>query len=487
LKVKYPQNEGLQNLRLDWIKTKVNNRMQQKWLDDALASDLIFERDTQNQYLNNLQLISDLFDEESMSEDGHDLGFDVTEFVNHLLSNIYFVVIETMAGLTKTLQIFKAINTTGLDLNGGDIFKIRMYEYLNQNGDNESSFEQISRLYSSIDELNAKQGHAVVDIKDILAIYQNILIAKFDLPVALYSFTTDTFYEQLFDSLLNNFQWEHFKNRTTQIALSISDLEKIIEARFDWENNWFQSAEDMCAYKLIQHSRYGKYADLIPVILLYSNSSLDRFTLVKLLSKVYFIFSVRFQKSIYHIHSITQEIIQDIVLGKSNESIELKLLNLIGDRKSHNAGYYDLDWFLSENLTENAKRKNLICRLSAMLEEDYKTKDVEKIEALKKNLFETEINIEHIQSYYDQDEQIREEVWNDWKNNLNSIGNLVILERTINRSIRNNMYYFKRQAYTTSNFNITKNLPHQFPEWNLVTCMDRKQTELNKITDYIFS
>ncbi len=486
LKVKFPQNTELQNLKLDWIKTKVNNGMQQKWLDEALASSLVFERNTQNPYLHNLQLISELFDEKT-SEDLHDIRFDVTAFVNHLLGNIYFVVVETMAGLTKTLQIFKAINTTGLDLNGGDIFKIRMYEYLNQNGDNDSAFEEISRLYASIDALNAKQGYAVVNINDVLAIYQYILIAKYDLPLALYNFATDTFYEQLFDSLLHNYQWEHFKQTTDCVKLTISDLERIIEARFDWENNWFHSGEDMCAFKLIQHSRYGKYADLVPVILSYSNSSLDRFSLVKLLSKVYFIFSVRFQKSIYHIHSITNEIIQDIVLGKSNESIEFKLLHLIGDRKSHNTGYYDLDWFLSENLTENLKRKNLICRLSAMLEEEYQTTDVKKIEELKSKLFDSDTDVEHIQSYHDQDEKIRQEVWDEWQNELDSIGNLVILERSINRSIRNNHFFHKRQVYAKSSFNILQNLSLQFAKWDLETCKDRKLKELIKITNYLFS
>jgi hypothetical protein len=54
-------------------------------------------------------------------------------------------VIETRAGLSKTLQIFKAINTAGLDLDNTDVFKIRLYEYLSETTENsDDMFESVS-------------------------------------------------------------------------------------------------------------------------------------------------------------------------------------------------------------------------------------------------------------------------------------------------------------------------------------------------------
>lgn len=55
---------------------------------------------------------------------------NIDSFVEYILNDILFVVIETVAGLSKTIQIFNTINTAGLDLNGDDLFKVRLYEYL---------------------------------------------------------------------------------------------------------------------------------------------------------------------------------------------------------------------------------------------------------------------------------------------------------------------------------------------------------------------
>ena len=61
------------------------------------------------------------------------------------------VVVETVAGLSKTIKIFNTINTAGLDLNGDDLFKVRFYEYLRDtNKYGEDAFEKISNIYKTI-------------------------------------------------------------------------------------------------------------------------------------------------------------------------------------------------------------------------------------------------------------------------------------------------------------------------------------------------
>lgn len=488
LKIKFPSCEELGKISLDWLSTRVNNGKQELYLQELITSDLTFNDETLNPYLKNSYLINELIEEQTKDEEGKPLPFDVDKFVRHLLSNVYFVVIETRAGLSKTLQIFNAINTTGLDLNAGDIFKIKMFEYLtSKKGKDENAFDEISGLYKLIDEHNSNLKYIATDILGILGIYQYILIAKYDLPVTLYSYGTDTFFERLFDTILDVNQWEHFKNNVKNIDLSIEDIERIIQVRYEWENNWYKTAEDLCSYKLIQNSRYGKYSDLLPVILLYKSTEYDRFDFVNLLSKLYFIYSVRFQKSIYEIHNWTYDLIKEIINGDSFKTIILKIRNKIGNRNSHNPGYYDLDWFISENLTENAKRKNLVCRLSAMLEEDYKTSDKSQIEKIKKYLFETAIDIEHIQSYHESNGDKRGDIWSEWQENINSIGNLMVLEQEINRSISNNPYEVKIERYPESNFSIVKNQPVQYLNWDLEKCLDRKQKETQKILDYIFN
>jgi hypothetical protein len=412
------------------------------------------------------------------------------KFIKHLLSNVYFVVIETRAGLSKTLQIFNAINTTGLDLNGGDIFKIRMYEYLrDKKGKDETAFDEISRLYHTIDEYNSKLKYNATDIRGILGIYQNILIAKYNLPVTLYSYGTDTFFERLFDTIFKINQWEHFKNNIKNIDLSIEDIEKIIEVRYEWENNGYKTCEDACAMNFIWWSRYSRYWTLIFLFLYKFKDEEDYWNkmllFTKQLSKLYIIYSIRFLKAINEVHTFTYSLIKKIIDG-SFEDVMLTLNNKIGKLENHK-GWGDFENALTGDITYNAKIKNIICRLSAMLEEDYKTCNEAQIEIISNALFESAIDIEHIQSYHDSSGDKREDIWNEWQENINSIGNLMILEQEINRSIRNNPYDLKICRYPESVFSIVKNQCIQYLNWDLEKCLLRKQKETQKILDYIFN
>lgn len=484
LKHIFPEIKDLQDTPLNWLNTRVSNGIQQSYLEDLINSDLSQCNDSQNPYLKNALLVKEMIEEELKGDEGNAIEFNVSEFLEYLFNNIYFVVIETKAGLSKTLQIFNAINTTGLDLNGGDIFKLRMFEYLEKKGKNENAFKAISGLYEKIDAYNKKAGYHITSINEILWFYQFIIVAKNNLPIVLNSYATDLFYEQLFDTIFNNNQWEHFKNNVSNIELSLEELDQLIEARYEWEYNWYSTAEDMCAYMIIEHSRYGRYADLLPVLFIFAKINCNRFDFVKKLAKVFFIYSVRFQKAIYEIHNWTYELIKEIIKGSSGENILLKITNKIGNEALHNNGYYDLNWFLAEHLTENAKRKNLICRLSAMLEEDYTTTAEEKITRLKNSLWETPIDIEHIQSYHDSDNE--RDIWNEWQDEINSLGNLMILEQRINRAISNNSYDLKIQEYPKSIFTIAQKQAQKYPQWTLEKCIERKQSETKKILQYLF-
>ena len=490
LKESYPKNQDLKSITLDWLKTEVNSGEQQKSLEQALRNE---GDENQNRYSENINIIKKKFHETIEDKD-----FDADNFIEYLLSNLYFVVIETNAGLSKTLQIFNAINTTGLDLNGGDLFKIRMYEYLVNHKEDKSVFDEISKLYQKIEQKNKELG-SQISIQTILSIYQYIIVAKNNLPTTLLYLGTDTFYERLFDTILNVQQWEHFKNNVSDVKLSLDDLDKIIDTRFDWEGKWLNSegftAEDVCAVHFIWWSRYSRYWNLIFVFLYaYRNDENcwnNMLLFVKQLNKLYFIYSVRYQKLKNHIYyTLSQEITKSIVSNPFDETIKI-INNAIGNLQKH-SGDYDLSWHLSENLTDNTKRKNLICRLSAMLEEDYKTSENTKLKDIKQNLFDTHIDIEHIQSFLDSNKNEREKILKEWGSDINSIGNLMVLEQDINRSINNNDYGIKisserNKSYAKSKFQIVQNQIKSHPEWRLENAQKRKETEKQKLIRYLFS
>lgn len=504
LKDQFPQCKELETIKFDWLTTNVNNGKQQTYLENLINHNLQFkDENTLNPYLKNAYLISEYIQEQiNNHEDEISISFDIEKFSRHLLSNIFFVVIETKAGLSKTLQIFNSINTTGLDLNGGDIFKIRIYEYLkDKKGYDDKIFNEISTLYQKIDENNSKLKQNVTDITGILGIYQYILIAQYNLPVALYNYNTDTFYQRLFDTIFNIHQWEHFKNNVSNIDLSLNEIDRIIDIRYKWKHDWLNlenyTAEDVCSVHFIWWSRYSKYWELIFVFLYKfhsENQNEEIFEFTKQLSKLFFIYSVRFQKlksDIYY--SFMHEVIAQIINSNSSKNVIDLIKAKIGKEEDHNGGWYNLNDFISENLTENTKRKNLICRLSAMLEENYLTTDKEEIKKITNKLFEISNDIEHIQSYHDKDGNKRENIWNEWQNNINSIGNLIILEQNINRSIGNQEYRIKisnnrKLSYHNSEFNIVKNHITLHPyEWDLKKCIESKETEMLKILKYLFN
>jgi hypothetical protein len=118
-----------------------------------------------------------------------------------------------------------------------------------------------------------------------------------------------------------------------------------------------------------------------------------------------------------------------------------------------------------------------------MLEEDYTSSDMK----ICNNLFQLPIDIEHIQSYHDSNGDKRDDIWNEWGDDINSIGNLMILEQDINRSISNNTYDIKINRYPNSSFSIVKNQPIQYAYWDLEKCIFRKQKETKKILRYLFN
>ncbi|MCX2837881.1 DUF262 domain-containing HNH endonuclease family protein [Salinimicrobium sp. MT39] len=492
LKEKFPESSVLKEEKFDWLRTEVNNGEQQKFLKEVIESPSSVEGSL-NPYKNNYNLIQHFFEEQMQSME-EELGFNIEDFLDFLFSKVYFVLIETRAGLSKNLQIFDAINTTGLDLNGGDVFKIRMYEYLHDIKKQEKSiFEDISALYEKIDKKNKEFGDQVTDIQQILAIYQYVIVARHQLPGTLYSLGANTFFERLFDSIFKIEKWENF-SKASNVEISLKELDEIIDCRFLWHRNWKYkknfSAEDAGAVKLIWNSRYGRFWHLYSVFLFQLKEDENRWEkllyFTRQLNRLFFIYSVRFDKRINEIYSTLMHRVIDRLVNGSYEEVMSIINDKIGKETSHNTGWKNLNYSLTTNLVENAKRKNLICRLSAMLEENYKSTEQSQIKDIINRIFDEPLDVEHIEAYNHIEESKRVELHAEWGQDINSLGNLIILESNINRGIKNKPYIEKIKQYHTSKFPFIKNFHLTYPEWNLNTCKSRTEIEKNKILAYLF-
>jgi len=141
---------------------------------------------------------------------------------------------------------------------------------------------------------------------------------------------------------------------------------------------------------------------------------------------------------------------------------------------------------LDGDITDNYRTKTLICRLAAMLDDDFQTTDSKIKKQIKDRLFGDTFDVEHIQSYNDSNLQERQAILNEWKDQINSIGNLVALEMKINRAIGNKKYSLKRDAYRDSKYPSIPLILKQYPVWTKADCIRRQIAEKEKIMNYIF-
>ncbi|OXU14551.1 DUF262 domain-containing protein [Sedimentisphaera salicampi] len=496
LQLKYPEST-LSNVKLDWLETRVNNGEQQKSLKQVLELEQLPDGDIGlevNTFFDNMVCLGELFESnkgESEVDDGKDNQFEIEKFIAYLSNSIHFICVETRAGLSKTLKIFDTINTAGLDLGGSDLFKIKCYEYMTSKADyGEEAFKKISKLYEIVESQNRDYAEKNVSVRssmdEILEIYKFVLVAQNDLPKWMpLRFGRDTFYERLFDSILGVKNWSKFgfgKN-AKETKIKTEDIQKIINAKYEFENILIdsKSSETACCDYLICWSRYHRFRiiGIIACAFCKDVTCENIELLMQKLARLFVIYSCNYAKRINYMSNFLQIIISELCSQKlitaAIEEIDKKINEAYKGEKSR------LEHVLS-HLAWNAKSKALLCRLSAMLDELDGTLNPHE---LTQKLFCTDIDIEHIQSYNDEDMEARAKIQEEWGDEINSVGNLVMLERTINRSISNSFFEVKKEQYRNSDFVSVKKLC-QKQNWTQEDCKQRKEVETERLTKYLF-
>jgi hypothetical protein len=499
LKALFPKEGFLDALDFDWLKTQVNNGKEQGDLDGILGADILsIKIDRQNKtldrYTRNTIFIKDLITKlfaraEEESDEGSGAEEIASRFVQYILGGVYFSVLRTDAPLAKTLQIFRAINTAGLPLKENDIFKIRFYEYLHDSlRQNESVFKEIDLLYRKVEDNNAVCGYEESNMSEVLEIYKYILIAKYKLPQSLYSSGTSNFYEQLFDTVANIKTHDIFKNRTDGIILSINEIDNIIDLRYRVQKSSRFTAGDACTAYFIRVSRYAKFR-ILAVIFLFcfenqaESDSKNVALFLRKLSRVYIIYSLKFSKTVKEIKSFTYDL-TGIMLSGDFETLMQALDKKILEAKEF---YSELKDILQGDITGNNAIKNLLLRLSAMLEENSESELESDISAIEQKLLSNESDIIYLTEAFDSEGAVIENIWNMWgEKNINSLGNMMLVEKTIKAEVKNLPFGKKSKLLEKSSLQIARKLP-SLPDWNLNNCKQRKETESKKILDYLFS
>ncbi|MCP4438779.1 MAG: HNH endonuclease [Aureispira sp.] len=268
------------------------------------------------------------------------------------------------------------------------------------------------------------------------------------------------------------------------------DLEKLVKIRQVWQKLvWGKSAthyeHQVYAY-LYWWSGYGPFR-LLEFIYMYSFyeneedfelKKLHSFT--KLLIRYLLIYSIRYRKVVNRAKTFCYDVIRHILKPGSTEDSTLALLkDALGKLKNEEWRYNQLTSSLKANdIFEASRKKNLLTRLSAMLEE----KNGLNTKSNYHKYFEAGgIDIEHIHPRTPQKEPSPE-----WASILNGLGNLVVLEFDKNRSISNSSFNTKQGQYKDSKFPIVKKLAEIKDGWTVEKCKARQEVEVQKILDFLF-
>ncbi len=484
----YPEIDfSAYNITNGWLETRVNNgnenALLQKLIDiKSLESLYIADSDKANKYIQNTIAIASFFEEmrsQGDSDDSEELN--IADYLNYIFYSIYFVVIETYAGLSKTIRIFNTINTAGLDLNGDDLFKVNFFEYLKDvKGFDNSVFNEISEFYGNVKDINEEwhqKGHKndLVSINEIRTIYKEYIISKFDLNRTLFSLSTDTFFERLFEQLLKVHDWsKDFGKNVDNVSLNLEDLDKILKVETLWNKHLHKSNSDelMISWHLFADTRYGKYRKIVYQVLLYNNNIEDAHRLLSILFRIAHCESIRYAKVVNSVITFFNDIYKEIyrqgiseAMGKALEKLEQSCSNI--------------EIYIEQPIFKDGRCNrtwgNLICMLSAYLDEKKASTSVSDI---MNKLFKTRFDFEHIHATANQNECVGIE-----PKLQNSIGNLMLLEYNLNRSIGKKPFAEKKEVYRKSKYAVAKQIAEETC-WGEEQIRERLEKEKKAILDF---
>ena len=383
-------------------------------------------------------------------------------FAEYLLNNVKFIQVTTAeSSLDDVVKIFDTLNTTGLDLDTKDLFKIKYChaivndEKTEKKLDQGQVFEKINSIYSAVLDTDSLGRVYAVTEDDLLYAFKFWIIGNEDSPsVSDVKKSNIAFFDDLFKKALPEAaKYDSFK----KLGRIIVDIQTRIS---QWDKNLAtKDCKDrilrLCARELLAWSGYGVFKNLLYVYAyaLMQKTDPDSFEkatisdecinraleLTELTWKLCSLFHAQVGQVINDVYnSVLKNILVKVI--KSNDDYD-KIYNSILKWASEYVGYknidennelqhwrmkgFDLDTCLDKAF-ENS-RKHLFVALSYI--DDYIGNDIKQ---LKQDVFyrlKWDIDIEHV---------ISQDLWSDSETSMHSIGNLIYLEKDINRSFGKN-------------------------------------------------
>lgn len=361
------------------------------------------------------------------------------DFINKKILFVSIFVSET-ASISTLLEIFDSINTTGLKLDVKDIFKIKFCDYICKNSsDKNSTLKKINDAYQQV---NSLEENYAIDENTLLDTFRFYLISKTNKSGDYLRMSNNKFF----------FDEKGFFNLPLPKELVDVDLLKvfqdisacIVETQNYLMNNRDNSSGNLingCSRELLGISGYGNLKNMYFYLVfiqcingkkidntVIDNTVIDNAEqLTKLLWQYCSLYSASYSRIVYRVFTNIKEIYFCKKSNPCNNIAEVKN-SLIEKLEKENFDFAGFKNVLNKSVFDN-RTKNLFLSLSYI--DDCKSTN-ETIYNVKNTIFyssnqETKkaLDIEHILSHslYSDNEYV------------DSLGNLMFLERTINRQL----------------------------------------------------
>ena len=361
------------------------------------------------------------------------------DFINKKILFVSIFVSET-ASISTLLEIFDSINTTGLKLDVKDIFKIKFCDYICKNSsDKNSTLKKINDAYQQV---NSLEENYAIDENTLLDTFRFYLISKTDKSGDYLRMSNNKFF----------FDEKGFFNSPLPKEIVDVDLLKvfedisvcIVETQNYLMNNRDNSSGNLingCSRELLGISGYGNLKNMYFYLVfiqcingkkidntVIDNTVIDNAEqLTKLLWQYCSLYSASYSRIVYRVFTNIKEIYFCKKSNPCNNIAEVKN-SLIKTLEKENFDFTGFKNVLDKSVFDN-RTKNLFLSLSYI--DDCKSTN-ETIYNVKNTIFYSSnqepkkaLDIEHILSHslYSDNEYV------------DSLGNLMFLERTINRQL----------------------------------------------------
>lgn len=356
------------------------------------------------------------------------------DFINKKILFVSIFVSET-ASISTLLEIFDSINTTGLKIDVKDIFKIKFCDYICKNSsDKNSTLKKINDAYQQV---NSLEENYAIDENVLLDTFRFYLISKTNKSGDCLRMSNNKFFfdEKGFFNL--PLPKELVDVDLLKVFQDISDC--IVETQNYLMNNRDKNSDDLikgCSKELLGISGYGNLKNMYfyLVFIQWINDKKINETIIEnaeqlteLLWQYCSLYSASYSRIVYRVFTN----IKDIYFCENRnpynniEGVKDGLVKTLEKENFDFAGFKSvLDKLVFDNRT-----KNLFLSLSYI--DDCKSTN-ETIYNVKNTIFYSSnqepkkaLDIEHILSHslYSDNEYV------------DSLGNLMFLERTINRQL----------------------------------------------------